>query len=428
MKKIFIIIQQELFSTFRRPSYLFFAFGLPLILVLVLAGIKIFEGRVEPQGEVNTNGPVEHQIDIEGFVDQSGLIKIIPDDLPQGHLIQFQTEDKALDALNSGEILAYYMIPEDYLESGNVSYIYPDTRSYLEDGQSWVIKWVLMVNTLDGDMALADLIWNPVWNLEMENISLEDTGAASAEGDCLRPGSSCGSNELVRYMPSIMVALFYVVFMMSSTMLFNSVGQEKESRTLEVLLVSIQPRQLLAGKIISAGIAGLGQVIMWLASVFVIITIGGTTLKLPDGFGFPISILVWGLIFFIGGFGLYASLMAGAGALIPRMKEAGAANFIAMIPLLFGYIVGLLAPLADAGNAAFPILLSFFPFTSPIVMIMRLTDGIVPLWHLLVSAGVLYASAYLALRAAAAMFHAHNLLSGQPFSVKRYIYVMVGNK
>jgi ABC-2 type transport system permease protein len=168
--------------------------------------------------------------------------------------------------------------------------------------------------------------------------------------------------------------------------------------------------------------------IMWLASVFVIFTIGGTTLKLPDGFAFPISILVWGLVFFLGGFGLYASLQAGAGALIPRMKEAGAANFIAMIPLLFGYIVGLLATLAEVGDAALPIILSFFPFTSPVVMIMRLTDGSVPLWHLLVSAGLLYASAYLALRAAAAMFHAHNLLSGQPFSVKRYITVMIGNK
>ena len=92
--KMIIVIQQELSNTFRRPSYLFFAFGLPLILVLVLAGIMIIEGRGEAQGEINTNAPVEHQIDIEGFVDQSGLIKIIPEDLPQGHLIQFQTEDK----------------------------------------------------------------------------------------------------------------------------------------------------------------------------------------------------------------------------------------------------------------------------------------------------------------------------------------------
>ena len=59
-------------------------------------------------------------------------------------------------------------------------------------------------------------------------------------------------------------------------------------------------------------------------------------------------------------------------------------------------------------------------------MIMRLTDGTVPLWHLLSSAVLLYAGAYLALRAAGAMFHAHNLLSGQPFSVKRYLTEMIG--
>ena len=163
---------------------------------------------------------------------------------------------------------------------------------------------------------------------------------------------------------------------------------------------------------------------IWLGAITTSFNLGGSTLKLPTGFQFPIEIAVWGLLFFIGGFGLYASLMAGAGALVPKMKEAGAASYIAMSPLFAGYIFGILAPLAEASGSRFLVFLSLFPFTSPVVMVMRLTDSIVPVWQLLVSLGLLFGSAYFMQRSAAAMFHAQNLLSGQPFSVRRYVRAM----
>ena len=83
-----------------------------------------------------------------------------------------------------------------------------------------------------------------------------------------------------------------------------------------------------------------------------------------------------------------------------------------------------MAPLAESANAALPFALSFFPLTSPILMVMRLTDGMVPLWQLLVSAGLLIATNILINRATAAMFKAQNLLSGEPFSIKRYFKVL----
>ena len=227
-------------------------------------------------------------------------------------------------------------------------------------------------------------------------------------------------------MPSIMVAFFFVVFMSSSTMLFSSIGTEKENRTIELLMVSITPRQLLTGKTIALGIAGLTQTVIWLTAIFIIFNLGGSTIKLPEDFVFPVGIVMWGLVFFIGGFGLYASMMAGAGALVPKMKEAGIANFLAMIPLFFGYIAGLIAPMAGFTDSGFLVFLSFFPFTSPVVMIMRLTDSIVPIWHILIAVALLFVSAYYALRLVSAMFHAQNLLSGQPFSVKRYFLALAG--
>ncbi len=98
-----------------------------------------------------------------------------------------------------------------------------------------------------------------------------------------------------------------------------------------------------------------------------------------------------------------------------------------MIPLFVGYAVGILAPLADAANSWLPVGLSMFPLTAPVVMMMRLTTGEVPLWQLLVSVGLLAVTAYVVVRVVAAMFRAQNLLSGQPFSVRRFFGVLFGH-
>ena len=94
--------------------------------------------------------------------------------------------------------------------------------------------------------------------------------------------------------------------------------------------------------------------------------------------------------------------------------------------LATGYMVGLFAPLADASDALLPIVLSMFPLTAPVLMVMRLVDSAVPWWHLLIAIVGTYLAAYLALRAAGDMFRAQNLLSGQPFSLRRYLRLMTG--
>jgi ABC-2 type transport system permease protein len=427
MRKILMIIRQELIKTFSRPSFLIVAIGIPLLGVLILGGVKVIQNRSADADATSETPADEWQMDIEGYIDQSGLIQIIPPDLPEGHLLSYPNEDQAKEALASGEISAYYIIPADFIDEGEVYYVFPESRSLVDDGQKWVMRWTLLVNLQGGDLELAGRIWNPVGKLDERVVtSSAEVVDMDDRDECARPGSACQSNDLVRYIPSIMAALFYISFMFSSTMLFSSIGTEKENRTLEVLLLSISPRQLLTGKTIGLGISGIIQTLVWLGAVFTIFNLGGSTISLPDNFSFPIDILVWSLIFFLCGFGVYASLMAGAGALAPKMKDAGAANFIAMSPLLLGYIVGILAPLADSAEAALPIILSFFPLTSPIVMVMRLTNSIVPLWQLLLSAVLLIATNVLVNRATASLFHAQNLLSGQPFSIKRYFKLLFG--
>jgi len=83
-----------------------------------------------------------------------------------------------------------------------------------------------------------------------------------------------------------------------------------------------------------------------------------------------------------------------------------------------------MAPLSDNASSPLIILFSFFPLTSPVVMMMRITNSSVPLWQLFLSGLLLFGLAFYLLRAAAALFHAQTLLSGQPFSLRRYFGVM----
>jgi len=424
MNKTILIMRQELRTIFSSKSYIFFAFGIPILALLILTGVRISQGRSENGNVVTASSPDELILETEGYVDQSRLVHAVPEEFSDS-LLAYETEEQAQAALLAGEISSYYIVPPDYLEQGEIFYVFPDDKPYTLDDQKWIMQRTMTFNLLGGDPELANRAWSPIWEVQMVKISPQVQTGTVVEEDCSRPGSACYSNKFIRLIPSILVVIFYIAFMSSSSMLFNSIGTEKENRTIEVLMLSISPRQLLAGKTLGMGLAGLLQTMTWMASIYISFNQGGSTLKLPEGFTFPFDILAWSVVFFLGGFAFYASLMAGAGAMVPKMKEAGIANFIAIIPLLFGYIFGLLAPLANQADSAFMVFLGIFPLTSPVVMVMRLTDTAVPLWQVLLSAVLLFASAYYALSVAAAMFQAQNLLSGQSFSVRRYFKALV---
>jgi len=411
MNKTLLVFRHELATTFRRRSYLLIGYGLPILAAVVIVVISLLRGD-DGSSTIAQNVPLPPEIQVEGYVDQSGLIRLIPDAIPAGRLRSYPSEEDAQEALASGQITAYYLIPADYVQRGELFYVYPDSKPLLSDGQEWVILRTLVENLVD-DPELASIVWDPV------HLELTSLAASGQPGDV-------ESNEVAQFIPAVMVILLYVSFMMSANLLSENVSSEKENRTMEILMVSISPRQMLVGKVAALGAAGLVQIIVWVGTAYLIINLGGTTLALPEGFSIPASILFWGVVFYLLGYAVYGSLMAGVGALTPRLKEAGQASFIVLSPLLIGYMVGLLAPMAGETEAVLPIVLSIFPLTAPVLMMMRLADGSVPLWQLLLSAILMLGTAYLIIRAVAAMFHAQNLLSGQPFSPRRFFRALLG--
>ncbi|MFL7892148.1 MAG: ABC transporter permease [Anaerolineales bacterium] len=421
MRKTLEIIRYELVTAFGRKSYLFIAFGVPVLAVIIFAGFYLIKAS-KPTDQLTQEVEENFQIETEGFIDYAGIVTSLPEHVPDEVLIPFANQDSAKMALENGEITAYYIIPADYVESGNLIYVHPKLNPIAEGGQNWVMTSTLYYNLLDQNFELASTVWSPA-NLVPTNLSNIAGTDRTSTGECSSPGFTCESNELIQLLPILIVAIIYVSIVTGGSYLLRLVSSEKDSRVMELLILSASPRQLLNGKVISYCILGFLQVLAWLGAIFLVFEIGGTTLNLPPGFSLPLSLLIWGLVFFLLGYAVYATIMAGAGALTPKVSQYTSVYFVVSAPLMISYFFSIM--LAMRPHSPLAVGLSIFPLSAPVMMITRLTIGNVPVWQPLMAAGLTILMAILIMRAVARMFRAQILLSGQPFSLQRYLKILM---
>lgn len=409
MKKILLVLRHEFLTMIRRPSFLFGMFGVPLIGVAAffIAGAINRNSQAQSVLEEVLSGPQAEEI--EGYVDLSGIIQTIPGSVPLGMLEAYPDEAAARAALQMGEISAFYLVPEDYLVSGDVIYVRPDFNPLGSSGQSQLFEWVLRVNLLGGDAALATLINGPLYLQKTSQTPEPQRDEA---------------NMMTFFLPYAVTLLFYIVILGSASLLLSNVAKEKQNRVMEVLMSSVTPRQLLAGKIIGLGLLGLLQTLIWVGIGRLLLARSGETFNLPAAFQLPASFLVWGLVFFLLGYAVYASLMAGLGALVPNLREASQSTFVVIFPLIIPMF--LINVLISDPHGTISTVMSLFPLTAPVAMMTRLSAGGVPFWHPVLAAVLLAATAALVVRAVAGMFRAQTLLSGQSFNSRMFFKALLG--
>ncbi len=412
MKKTFLILRNEIITILSRPSFLFAMFGIPFIgAVVFIAASQL--NKVNPAQNVLTqliSNPQTTQA--EGYVDVGRIIKEIPASVQPGLLIAYPDETSASQALAKGEISAYYVIPQDYIQSGEITNIRSNFNPLLGSGQSSLLEWILRVNLLKGNTQLATLVSDPTQHAN--KVPLSPTPQRDE------------NNMLTFFLPYGVTMLFYIIILSTASLLLSSVAKEKENRMMEILLVSVTPRQLLTGKIVALGLVGLLQTIVWVGTGRILLAKGGTAFNLPIAFQLPPSFLVWGVIFFLLGYAVYASLMAGLGALVPNLREATQATIVVIFPLIIP--IFLLSILINDPNGPIATILSIFPLTAPVAMMTRLSAGNVPLWQTSLSAILLVITALLVIRSVARMFRAQTILSGQPFSRKLFFSALLGRQ
>lgn len=408
MKAILIVIKNEIITKLTQKSFLFAAFGLPLV-GFIIFGIVLTINRNSPQ-LVDDLARNPTSVEIEGYVDKGGLIDTVPGSISQDLLIGYPDEVSAQRALDRGEIGAYYIIPPDYLENGQVTYVRPDFSPLSATAQRDLITSLLAVNLLEGKAELAARIDQP---FVVQETALEP------------PSPRDEDNPLSFILPYAITLMLYLVIFGTASHNISSLTTEKENQVIEILLTSITPQQMFTGKIIGLGIVGLLQAVVWLGSSFMLIRITGQSVELPAQFQLSTSLIVWGMIFFVLGYGLYASLLASVGALVPNLREAAQAAFVINSPLIIPLI--LIGILVSEPSGPISTTLSLFPFTAPVVMMTRLTvSPDVPVWQILLAILLLLLTIILIIRSVSRLFRAQTLLSGQSFSLRRFFGALLG--
>jgi ABC-2 type transport system permease protein len=409
MNKSWIVLKNELITVIARRSFI-----LTLVLIpLIGFGITLIVSSLQPKEDGGTNPLASlvtspSQPGLEGYVDESKIIKELPQDLVP-RLKAFASQADALNAYQNGEITDFFIVSSDYLESGKITYANANYNPVNESNQTNVIRRALEFNLLGKNFTLLARIQNP---MNVEVVSLANA-----------PNRDSG-NMLTFFLPYIVTMLFYIMIFGSSSLMLNSITSEKQNRVLEIIMTSVTPIQMLTGKIVALGLTGLLQTVVWSSAGLLLLRFSGQSLGLPVSFQLPTSILVWGAIFFILGYGLYGTLMAGLGALVPNLKEASQATMVMIVPMIVPLVF--ISNLISDSNGALSIGLSLFPLTAPVAMMTRLAAGAVAAWQLALAVVLLIASIALAIRSVAGMFRAQNLLSGQSFSLKLFLRALAG--
>jgi len=178
--------------------------------------------------------------------------------------------------------------------------------------------------------------------------------------------------------------LIYLSLMINGQSVAQGVVEEKTSRVVELLLSTIKPWQLMAGKVLGIGVVGLIQmVLIGAVGVGAGLGMGVLTISVSAAVGTVVWLVVWYLL----GFCMYSIVFAALGALVSRQEDVGGAVMPALMLVIAGYVVGI-SILPSNPSSTFAEVLSVIPVFAPTMMPMRLAMGGVPVWEAVLSVGL----------------------------------------
>lgn len=335
-----------------------------------------------------------------GYVDRSSLLSDpLPPPEPDSpdrpvEMLPFTSEAQAQAALEEQRIQAYYILPEDYLETGQARLISSESpsESALDQFRAFV-----RVNLLAGKP-------NPV--------AARVSGGADVIVQTPDNSRRMGQNDWVNILVPILAGLaFMIAVFTSSGYLMQAVVEEKENRTIEILLTSVSSGQLMSGKIIGIIGVGLTQLLIWIAFAVLLIQVGRNYIELLSAITISPKFILLLLVTLIPVFVMISALMAAVGATVTDTREGQQLTGLFTLPVVVPF--WLAAQLMSSPNSPLAIALSFFPLTAPVTLTFRAGFGSIPPWQLALNLLVLVVSALGSLWIAGRAFHLGMLRYGQ---------------
>ena len=393
MHKFWLIFRHAYLRQVRTKRFLFGLLSMPLF-VLLMIGVGMIAVRLQLK------------LDPIGYVDHSGFLTnpvSLPDRgsffNPNLAIIPYSDETSAKADLQAKKIQAFYVISADYLQTGAVERLALDRPG--ENANAQFIEF-LRLNLLKNQSE------------EIANRVLNGSSIITRSMD----GSRSVSEESILsfILPFSAGLMFILVISFSGRYLLQAVVEEKENRTMEILITSVSPEQLMAGKTIANLLAGLTQLVAWLGFGFLTLSVAQSIFHFggaePLNFG-QVGLL---LLILIPAFVMVAAMMTAVGATITEAREAQQISGFFILPMVAPY--WFMNSIMSNPNSALSVLLSIFPIISPVTLPIRIFFTIVPAWQVILSIGILIASAISALWLAGKIFRMGMLRYGKSLSLR----------
>ena len=191
----------------------------------------------------------------------------------------------------------------------------------------------------------------------------------------------------------LLAVILYTSLLLYGINTMRSIQEEKSTRIMEILLSSVRPFPLLAGKILGVGAVGFTQYLIWAIAGAGVLTYGAVMMSLFNSTGsafhlhFPVVLWFWFVVYFLGGYLLYASLFAAVGAAVSSEQDANQAQVPISMLLVISFVM--FPIVARDPSSHLSVALTMVPFFSPILMVLRIALESPPLWQVLLSVGIL---------------------------------------
>lgn len=422
MKNLKLILKREYLNKIRNKSFIIMTFVSPIIMILF--GLLI--GYLT---NVNNSGKTKKimVLDRSGYFSQTFENS---SDIEYQYLTDKNTDQaKALVQQENAYGLLYIPDTKDSLWQSNIEFFSNDSPNFslIRDITEDIENQIFQIN----------LTQKGIDNAQIESAKVRiDILLANFSGEKTTELSSF-INLFFGGVAGYLLFMFIIIY---GNMIMRSVIEEKNNRIIEIIISSVKPFQLMMGKILGTSLVGVTQFLIWMIFGGLLMTIltsffnvspsstneilmakSGTDRLiseiLVEFFKFPfMNMFVSFLLYFSGGFLLYSALYAAVGAAVDNETDTQQFMFPILLPLILAIYVGIFTVIEEP-HGTISVIFSYIPFTSPVVMLMRIPFG-VSWWEILISLLTLYATFLIIIGIASKIYRIGILMYGKKASYK----------
>jgi ABC-2 type transport system permease protein len=398
-KKTFII------STILAPLFMGAFYGIPLLTMLFIPPEQVSIAVLDRTGSIGEEFVSSLADTLEGGRQQ---YKVMVAD-PMGRDPE-NFKKVLVESISSNALDVLIDIPEDVLEEGEVGYI---SKDYFDERVVDEIEGKL--NSIIVTRRLEEV------GLDFERVSALTEPVRLNQQKITKTGMLEGGEVVGEFIVvGLFVMILYITLLSWGIAVQRSIIEEKGSRVIEVMLSSVEPRDLFIGKIIGVGSLGLTQIAIWGAMIFAVgFSSSVVFAELSQYVQISFADVVYFLLFYVLGFLLYSAVFTIVGAMCSTEQDAQQLQSVIMIPLIIPIMLTFVV--IQNPNSLLGVVLSIIPLFTPMVMLARVVISDPPGWQVALSIVLLIASIYGVILFAARVFRVGVLMYGKRPSLREVI-------